>query len=72
MNEKRDYITISRGMSGYYAIHIWWNPEGFCEPWNAGGTSYNNPKLAINEGRDWADSLGLEFRPMVEMIYLEM
>jgi hypothetical protein len=62
---KRDpYITITKGMRGWFAVMIWWNPEGFEEPYQTGIGSYKWPEQAEPEARDWADAEGIEFVPI--------
>lgn len=60
-----DYITVTHGMSGYFAVHMWWNNEEDCgsfwEPWNTGIGRYGNISPAIEEGKDWAASEGIRF-----------
>lgn len=58
-----NYITTTQGMSGWFAVMLWWNPEmdGFWEPWNTGIGRYATEAEAAAEGRDWAAAEGLEF-----------
>lgn len=63
IGEHPAYITITRGMRGFFAVHIWWNPEGFWEPWQSGFGSYATREEAIPEARSWAEAEGLEFKP---------
>ena len=40
------YITITHGGVGYLAVHIWWNPDGFLEPYVTGFGRYaKGPRL---------------------------
>lgn len=50
------HVTVTSGMSGYFAVLIWWNPEGFAEPYNTGIGRYKNIGSAIAEAKDWAKS----------------
>ena len=58
-------IAITSGMSGFFAVHYWWNPEdgGFPEPYNTGFGRYPmTPKGeldAINEAIDWSEAEGI-------------
>jgi hypothetical protein len=55
--------TVTEGMSGWFAVKIWWNPEmgGFPEPWISGNGRYQLESEAIAEGRDWAREEELPF-----------
>lgn len=58
------YVTVTQGMSGYFAVMLWWNPGmgGFYEPWDTGAGRYDSPELAASEAKMWAESEGVEFR----------
>lgn len=64
-------IAITSGMSGFFAVHYWWNPEdgGFPEPYNTGFGRY--PKTikgeldAISEAKHWAEDEGIPLDPAV-------
>ena len=62
--EKQYFVTVTEGMSGYFAVMMWWNPDlgGFHEPWQTGVGRYATPEEAEEEGRAWAAEEGLEFR----------
>lgn len=58
------YITVTRGLSGYFAVHIHTNTlDGIAyqEPWNSGIGRYAKYAEAEREGREWAEGEGLEF-----------
>lgn len=59
------YITISKGMAGYFAVLVWWNDEdpkfGFWEPYDTGVGRYQNPQAAIDEAKEWAVSENLRY-----------
>lgn len=59
----KDYITVTRGMRGYFAVHVTWNLEGFWEPQQSGVGSYATAEEAEVEAKMWARSEGLEFKP---------
>lgn len=64
-NESRKpYITVTEGMSGFFAVMLWWNPDmdGFWEPWQAGVGRYAKKEDAEMEAREWAEAEELEFR----------
>lgn len=62
-----DYITVTKGMSGWFAVQLWWNEEdpelgGFWEPYDVGFGRYATREEAVKEGQAWAADEGLEFR----------
>ena len=63
-NQHNDYITTTYGMSGYFAVHVWWNPDmgGFWEPYQTGVGRYSDKKLAIVEAKQWAEAEELEYK----------
>lgn len=62
-NIMEPYITITSGMSGYFAVHLWWNTDlgGFYEPWETGIGRYATIEEAIEEARDWAINEEMQF-----------
>jgi hypothetical protein len=54
------YITVTHGMSGFFAVEIWINPGSaktggsFPEPWDTGFGRYPTKLEAEEEARDWA------------------
>ena len=67
--DHKTYITITKGMRGYFAVMVWWNNKdndgkGFWEPWQTGIGNYKWPEQAETEARDWADSEGIAFVPI--------
>lgn len=52
-------IDITSGMSGYFAVHYWWNPKGFHEPWDTGIGRYRTAKEAYQEAKEMAIELDL-------------
>lgn len=60
MNEKQPYITTYESISGWKAVCIWWNPDGFWEPWQTGQQGYATESEAEVEAEAWADIEGLE------------
>lgn len=62
-NDKKNYITISRGLRGYFATMVWWNPDGFWEPWTTSELSFSTVEDAAVDGVKWAASEGLKFVP---------
>lgn len=55
------YITITKGIAGYFAVHVWWNPEGFWEPYDTGFGRYASKEAAEIEGVDWANMEQIPF-----------
>jgi len=50
-----DFITVTSGMSGYFAVHMTWDEEGeFWEPWTTGVGRYRTKDAADNEACNWA------------------
>ena len=58
------YITVTQGMSGYFAVMLWWNPDmgGFYEPWNTGVGRYPTREEAETEAKQWAEAEGVAYR----------
>lgn len=58
-----NFISVTHGGSGWFAVMYWWNPEmgGFWEPYNTGVGRYANKEEAIREGIEWAEAEELEF-----------
>jgi hypothetical protein len=63
-NVHRTYITTTSGMSGFFAVMLWWNPDmgGFYEPWTTGTGRYLTVEEARAEARDWAEAEQVEYR----------
>lgn len=61
----KSYITVYESIGGWKAVQVWWNPEmgGFWEPWLPGVGTYETRTEAVVEGKMWAESEELEFRP---------
>lgn len=62
----KDYITVTEGMSGFFAVHIWLNEEEdfgpFWEPYQTGFGRYATREEAVVEAKDWADASGIEYK----------
>lgn len=61
--DKKPYITITHGLRGYYAVHLYWNGDGFWEPWATGTGSYATQEEAEPEARRWALDEDVDFMP---------
>jgi|HubBroStandDraft_6_1064221.scaffolds.fasta_scaffold1750716_1 hypothetical protein len=56
------YVTSTHGMRGWFAVLVWFAPEGFWEPWQSGIGSYDTQEGAEEEAREWAEAEGIEFK----------
>lgn len=64
----KDFITVTEGMSGFFAVHMWLNEEEddigpFWEPYETGMGRYATHEEAMVEAMAWADETGMEYRP---------
>jgi hypothetical protein len=63
----KDFITITEGMSGFFAVHMWLNEEEdfgpFWEPYDTGFGRYATREEAEVEAKSWSQETGIEFRP---------
>lgn len=59
------HISVSHGMSGYFAVMLCWNSEhgGFYEPWTTGIGRYATKEEAEEEAKQWAEDEEMEYRP---------
>lgn len=55
------WIEVTKGGAGYFAC-MFWDGEGYAEPWETGMGRYVDPSEAEVEGRRWAEDEGIEFR----------
>ena len=63
MNDYPDYVTITYGMRGYFAVLMSWSEEDcIYESWETGIGSYKSAEAAEPEAKSWADAEGIEFR----------
>lgn len=62
----KEFITTTHGMSGYFAVHMWYNTEdyeyGFWEPYDTGFGRYDTREEAIADAKEWAEATGIEYR----------
>jgi len=57
--DQRHYVTTTEGMSGHFAVLLWWNDEpqqlqqlnGFWEPWSTGAGRYPDQESAEEEAQ---------------------
>ena len=57
------FVTVTYGISGWFAVLMAKNKEGFYEPWNTGIGRYPDRDKAVEEAKAWAQSENLEFVP---------
>ena len=63
-SEHPPYITVTRGMSGWFAmeVHYWEDDKGgFYEPYQTGIGRYKTREEAVEEGLAWAEAEGIKF-----------
>jgi hypothetical protein len=58
----QDYITITSGLRGFFAVHITLDEDGCPVPWQSGIGSYATADEAIPEAQQWAEAEGIPFR----------
>lgn len=61
--QETQYVTITHGIRGYFAVLVGVDAEGFEEPINTGCGSYSTYEDAISEAKGWAECEDVEFRP---------
>ena len=63
----KNFITVTEGMSGFFAVHMWLNEEEdfgpFWEPYDTGIGRYATREEAEVEARRWAEETEMEYRP---------
>ena len=59
-----DYITVTSGMRGFFAVHMKWCSEygGFYEPYQSSDWSHKTSAEAILDAKEWAESEGVVYR----------
>lgn len=55
------FVTIYHPIIGWKPVHMWWNPDGFWEPWDTYKAAWSTRPMAEEAGRQWASKLGLPF-----------
>jgi len=61
-NKSTYYITVSSGMSGYYAVKIIVYPDGFQDIQDTGVGRYPTVEEAIEEAKEWAEEEYMQFK----------
>jgi hypothetical protein len=62
MNRK-PFITTYLPVAGWKAVHYWWNPEGFWEPWDTSMFAFGTEAEAAACGMEWARAEEIRFVP---------
>lgn len=55
------FITVYLPIAGWKAVMLYWNPEGFWEPWETTPIAFPTREAAVAWGKDWAEEEGIEF-----------
>ena len=55
------YVTVYAPLIGWKPVHMWWNPEGFWEPWDTYKAAWEKCSMAEEAGRQWANKLKLPY-----------
>lgn len=63
----KNFITVTEGMSGFFAVHMWLNDmehdiSPFWEPWETGIGRYTTREEAEREAKWWAEQSEMEYR----------
>lgn len=62
----KNFITVTEGMSGFFAVRMWLNEEEdfgpFWEPYETGMGRYATREEAEVEAKEWADQTAMELR----------
>lgn len=59
----KNYITVTRGISGWFAVELYWDKEiNMWAPWTTGFGRYPDEKDAVAEGKAWALADEMEFK----------
>lgn len=61
--DRSPYITITQGGAGWFAVHMWWHPDGFWEPYQTGIGRYHTREEAIVEAAMWAAAEEMRYVP---------
>ena len=61
LERKKAFVTVYKPFAGWKAVHYWWNPDGFYEPWETSNMAFATESEAEQYGREWARELNLEF-----------
>lgn len=50
----KEYLDVDFGGSGYYAVHLREDEDGFIDVWNTGIGRYKKRQQAVNEAISWS------------------
>jgi hypothetical protein len=56
------FITVTSGLSGFFAVCFWWNPEGFWEPWDTHPARRATVADAEADAKAWSIEDNIEYR----------
>ena len=59
MSDQQAFITVTKGMRGFFAVMVWWNPQGFWEPYESHPCSHEEGAGAQADAKSWAEAEGL-------------
>lgn len=59
--DRSPYITTYKSIGGWKAVRMWWNPEGFWEPFETGIGAHCNDAQAELEALEWAANAGVRY-----------
>ena len=48
------FIGVYRPIAGWKAVMMWYNPEGFFEPWDTSAFAFTTREEAERYAREWA------------------
>lgn len=61
--ENAPFVTVTKGMRGWFAVLMSWNHEGFYEPFQTSPSSFPDMVGAEKDAQAWAADEGVSFRP---------
>lgn len=59
--KQQPFVTVTHGISGWFAVIMAKSPEGFYEAWQTGIGRYPDREKAVDEAKAWAQAENLEF-----------
>ena len=60
--DTKTYVTVYKPVAGWKAIMVWWNPEGFWEPWDTSYFAYGTKEEAVGYAKWWADAENVPYK----------
>lgn len=58
----RNYVTVTSGLRGFFAVIVSVDEDGFEEPWITSPLSFDTYDRAADDARRWAEGEGLALR----------